>query len=456
MQRHQVIRLSFLAVSTAFLVGCSSLQQSQSIDRSAELNASLKKYVAWQNEQSGAKELTKLTDLIKIPILSDLVEHGLKNSPSLQQTILALEIIKSKKQKTRGNQLPSADLSLSGNRVKDSDNQFDSDLSISWELDIWSKLSDQTKAAEQDILSSSATLQSARDSLAANIMRTWLQSSYQTQLIAVEQERLGILENNEALVQQRYRSGIGSLKDLDSARTDTYSTRATIVEYEETLSQTNRTLAQLIGEHSANYQLHIDQNFPDIVLPLATLPEQDLARRPDLKKQYANIQAAQLRANVAYKDLLPSFSLEAALSDSSDSLRDVLFADPVWSLLSQITLPLFQGGKLRAARDIAELEAEQAYWAYQETLLTAITETENTLGLEKALVRQVTHINDALKSAQSNSEHFKSKYKQGLVDILDLLQVQQQTFNLKAQWLQLTFDQLSNRIDLGLALGLGV
>ena len=59
-------------------------------------------------------------------------------------------------------------------------------------------------------------------------------------------------------------------------------------------------------------------------------------------------------------------------------------------------------------------------------------------------------------NAERSSENYTSKYRQGLADVLDLLTVYQQTYNLKAQLLQLHFNQLSNRIDLGLALGLGV
>ncbi|MCP4287560.1 MAG: TolC family protein, partial [Gammaproteobacteria bacterium] len=51
---------------------------------------------------------------------------------------------------------------------------------------------------------------------------------------------------------------------------------------------------------------------------------------------------------------------------------------------------------------------------------------------------------------------YTKQYRQGLVDILDLLSVYQQTYDLQAQLLQLQFNQLSNRISLGLALGLGV
>ena len=117
---------------------------------------------------------------------------------------------------------------------------------------------------------------------------------------------------------------------------------------------------------------------------------------------------------------------------------------------------MFQGGALRAQVDIAKLNAEQAFWEYQDTLLSAVNEVENALGQEQSLTQQQLQISKALASAKRSYSNYQSKYQQGLVDILDLLTVQQQVYDLQAQLSQINYTLLTNRIDLGLALGLGV
>ena len=149
--------------------------------------------------------------------------------------------------------------------------------------------------------------------------------------------------------------------------------------------------------------------------PLADLPNQDLSRRPDLQSAYYNIYAEQYRASAAYKALLPSINLSAQLTG------DALFNSPAWTLLGQLTAPLFEGGKLRAQADIATLTAEKAYWSYKETLLTAVNEVNNALGQEQSLSRQQNHIHDALTSANRSFANYQTKYRQGLVNIIDLL-----------------------------------
>ena len=183
---------------------------------------------------------------------------------------------------------------------------------------------------------------------------------------------------------------------------------------------------------------------------------QNLAGRPDLQQAFFNIEAESLRTDAAYKAMLPSFSLSASLKDMAETPSEALFANPLWSALGQVSAPLFQGGRLKTNAEIAELTTEQSYWAYQETLLTAVNEVENAIGQEGSLAEQQQHLQASLSSAKRSVVSYEEKYRQGLVDIFDLLTVQQQAYDVESQLTNTTYQRLLNRIDLGLALGLGV
>lgn len=306
----------------------------------------------------------------------------------------------------------------------------------------------------RDVAEQLALYQAARDTLVAEVMQGWLRLINLQHNAAIEAKRVAVLEKNEQLIIQRYRAGLSTLEDLDTARSSTESARAALVATQESLRQEQRAMNVLLGRPQGNTVIASD--YPEVLLPLADLPEQTLQRRPDLKAAWLAIEAAELRTHVAYKNMLPSLRLEAALTDAATSLSDALWQDPVWSLLGQLTAPLFQGGELKAAADAAELATAQRYQAYRETLLTAVQEVENAIGQEKSLAQQQQHTRQALDSARRTHTQYQQKYRQGLVSLLDLLQVQQQVFDLEAQLDDLTYQRLANRIDLGLALGLGI
>jgi len=442
-----------LTLFLALIAGCSS---GQLTDYTPAADKDLSATAQWDYSQTNGKQLSYLNDLIQEPRLDELIRLALDNNPGLQQTSLALKVAYAQRNLSSSDRLPSLNASFSNRREQDADTVYQTNLTVSWEVDIWQKLNDQVKASEMEIANSESFYNSAQAALAANVMRSWLTLIRDRQLLAVEKERLAVLENNETLITQRYLAGLGDIKTLDDARTSSASARANLDEYQENLKNSERNLRQLLGLQASEQPLPSVEDFPEVIQPLASLPEQNLSQRPDLQQAYYKLKANQYKTQVAYKDMLPSISLSAALSDIGTSPGEALLTSPAWSLLSQLTAPLFQGGKLRAQAEIAELTTEQAYLAFQDTLLTAITEVNTTLGREQSLERQQAHLLKALISAERSAAHYQVKYKMGLVTLLDLMSVQQKTFDLKTQLTQLTYNRLANRIDLGLALGLGV
>ncbi|MFD2113407.1 efflux transporter outer membrane subunit [Thiorhodococcus fuscus] len=409
---------------------------------------------AW-SPQPEAVPSAYLDDLIRSPELDALVKEALAANPSLQQTLTTLRITRAQRRQTGAARLPSVEGSASGSREQFGDPAYGSSVTVSWEVDLWGKLSEDYQAAEKDVEEQQALYRSARDALAADLMENWLGLIADRHAIEIEQRRLATLEQNADFILQRYRSGLGRLEDLDSARSSAASSRASLARYRESLAQRQRALRVLLGRVGGTETIDFPADYPQVLPPLAALPDQTLQRRPDLQAAYAAIQAADLRTSVAYKDLLPSISLQAALSDAAAKPSATLLQDPLWSLLGQLTAPLYRGGQLRAAAEIAKLQTAQAYQAYRETLLTAVQEVEDALGQERTLAERQTHVKAALTAARNNLAQYERSYRAGLVDILDLLSVQKQTYDLEAQLDNLRYERLANRVVLGLALGLG-
>lgn len=396
-----------------------------------------------------------LTDLIQDPELNKLIQQALKANPNLQSTLLTLQSSLWELKSTQGDQLPTLDASVSSKKAKDSDVNYSADISVSWQLDVWGTLANTEQAASKTLASDEALYQASRDTLVANVMKAWLSLTAKQHAINIEQQRLALLEANEKLIIKRFKNGLDNLEKMDEARTSTSQSRANLAQFKEDLEVNKRELQLLLGAAEA-LNLSPNTDYPKVSLTLDELPNQSLQRRPDLKSAYLNIEAADLNATVAYKNMLPSISLSAALSQSADTPRMALFTSPVWSLVAQLTQPLYQGGKLKAAREVAKLNTAKAYQAYRNTLLTAVNEVENAIGQEKVLQQQVSHIREALASSHSNLSQYEKKYRSGLVQLSDLIAAQKTTFDLEAQLDGLIYNHLSNRITLGVALGLGV
>ncbi len=445
-------RLCSLLPTFCFVTACVTMPAQE--DYLQQIQHEQSQVTPWTQINTATTQ-TALTDLIQSESLDQLLETAFANNPSLQQTLLTLQIRQAQLSQTDAARLPQISAGFSAANEQDTTASYSSNISINWQLDLWGKLKADSQAASLDIEQQQLLYQSARDTLASQVINAWLNLTATQHAIEIEQKRLSTLTQNETFILQRYRSGIGNLEDLDNARSAVSQSKASLENNRESYRQQHRQFRQLLGQSELPSIIETP-TYPEVQLSLADMPQQTLARRPDLQAAYIAIQAASLRTEVAYKDLLPSLDLGAALTDSASTPHESLLASPVWSLLGQLTAPLFQGGELRAATEIAELNTAYSYQSYRETLLTAINEIEQTLSLETTLDIQQQHIRQALKNSQNSLEQYQRSYRNGLVDILDLLAVQQQTYDLEAQLDDLIYQQLSNRINLGLALGLGV
>lgn len=434
------------------LGGCATLPEPDGYSRLVDEQVAGK--VAW-SEIDGGAQTAFLDDLIDSDSLDDLIRQSLKENPGLQSTLLTLDVRRAQLRERDGTQLPVLEAAIDGNREENADAQFTGALSISWEVDVWQRIADGVRAAELDVAEQAALSQSVRDTLVGEVMKGWLALTALQHDLEINQRRLETQELYADFILQRYRNGLGDLEDLDSARSSAAETRADIEAAREALWRQQRDLSVLLGR-SGETDIDPADTYPGVSIPLVDLPDQTLARRPDLKAAYLAVQAAESRAAAAYKDLLPSLSLRAALTDSGDSLQDGLLANPVWSLLGQLTAPLFQGGQLRAAADVADLQVAIAYQEYRQTLLDAVAEVETAIRFEKSLAKRQQHVEQALEMARNNLVQYQQRYRGGLVSILDLLEVQQQTYDLEARFDNLVYQRLSNRVGLGMALGLGV
>ncbi len=438
------------ALAFVTLTGCATFEQSHADQQANKAYHSL---TDQSFELTAERNPVSLRDLLPAEQAWQLVETAHRNNPGLQQTWLTLQSSRLQHGVTVANQLPTLSAGLDATRVQQG-TTYSPALTINWTVDLWQQLSDSSAAQLATVAANSWRFQAAKELLTANILQSWLALSQFKQLVSIEQRRVDTLARNEAIIVERYRKGLTDLKDLDTARTSTKSSQATLVDYENQLAKTIRDLTLLTGERHPD--IHVANAFSPVSLPEVFSQQQNLAQRPDLKAAWLTISASQYQHKVAYKALLPSLSVSGTLSGDNTNLHDALLGSHGWRLLGQLTAPIFNAGSLSKQAEIARLNAEQQYRAFQQTLLTAVNEVDNAIALEKTLDSRILFTQQAIDSAKRSEVTYNTRYQNGTVSLLDLLQVQQQTFALENQLVQLTYQQLSNRLSLGLALGAGV
>jgi NodT family efflux transporter outer membrane factor (OMF) lipoprotein len=405
-----------------------------------------------------------LLDRIESPQARHLVEEALANNPDLKATALRL--------KSAGYllSLPNAERrpQVTGRYEVERHNQgIDArsgkretvdrqrvTLGISWEIDIWGRLADEVTAARSRYQAHSWEYRHARDALAARVLQEWIEQIATGLAIQVSNNRLEALLGIERLLLDRYRNGIGSLDELDTARTRTAVARADLSELCADRQIALKRLEVLMGRYPRG-DLLIDAQLPRIVAPPAALPATTLLERPDIQAALATVLAAQYQWQAARKARLPSLNLSGQVFKQSASLDNLWGTTAHWHLLGSLFQPLLDGGRLRNTARAQQVEARAALLEMRGLVLKALQEVETALIYDRELARQTTALRRAATTAAKSSQLYERRYRQGLNSLQSLLIAREQAVLVKLRLNPVEAACLRNRIDLALALGVG-
>ena len=335
-------------------------------------------------------------------------------------------------------------------------NNYGVSLNLSWEVDLWGRLRAGKAAAAADFRAAEADFRGAQLSLAAQTARTYLSAVEARRQVELAQSTVDNYRLSSERIRERYDRGLRSSLDLRLTLSNLAVAEALLHQRRRQLDAMRRQLELLLGRYPAA-TVELSRELPPVPprIPVG-LPAGLVARRPDLAAAERRLVASASRLAASRAALYPRIGLTASGGRSSDELSDLLEGDfSVWNLVGNLTLPLFQGGRLRAGVDLAKAGSEQALAVYASSVLKAFAEVESTLAAEGFLVRQEEALQEAARQARAASSLAQDRYDTGLTDLITVLESQRRAFEAESQLLAVRRQRLEARIDLHLALGGG-
>ncbi len=454
--------LGLLLLAALAAAGCAALPRAQSLRDAPEELAVPPRFAADDRGQEAAAEDALAGELLSLfgdARLQALVERGLAGNLDIMAAESRLSEAAHAAGIARGALWPSVGARLGGQRDKaaaGTGTAYDAGVDVSWEVDLWGRLRSERDAAELGFEATRDELQAARDSLSAQLMQAWFDAVTARELEVLESQRLVTLQMTEDSIRRRFISGLGTLADLDTARTSTELARRGLAAARQSHADARRALQLLLGAYP-DASLLAEGGLPALrEAPPEGLPATLLTRRPDLRAAFAQVRAADARVKAAHRALYPTLVLTGSGGRVSESLGDLGSAPNVWSLASRLSAPIFQGGRLERAMRVADEQARQAWIAYLRVALVAFGEAEGALERESSLAAQEGALERALEHAQRSEVEFRERYESGLATILDRLDTERAVFDARASLLAVRCERLKNRVTLGLALGMGV
>ena len=394
---------------------------------------------------------TQLNQLVNQVLSSntDLAVAGI----NLQQARLQAGLAQNK-QGPRVNSSISAGHNIELNSGDDSSRGLSLSGGVSYELDLFGKLANQTEATRWEALATEQDLQSTAQSLIATTANLYWQLGYLNERYQIAQQNLASTQKTYELVRTQYRAGAVSGLDLTSAEQAVQSQKATLSQIEQQRVEARTALAVLL--HMPVQQLSIQEpiRLPRIGLPsiAAGLPADLLARRPDLQAAELRLRKSLATKDATKASYYPSISLTGNLGSSSTSLSNLL-QNPALTLGASLSLPFLQYNDMKKDLAISDLDYEKSILQYRQTLYQAFADVENALSARTELNQQVALQERNVQLAEKTERLTEVRYRNGAIALKNLLDAQATTRNAQLSLVQTKQSQYNAYVTLMQALG---
>ena len=336
---------------------------------------------------------------------------------------------------------------------------YDVSANMSWELDIFGSIRQRVKAQKETFAASKEEYTAVMVSLSAQVASSYIQ-------LRELQQELKVVERNCAsqaavlkITEVRYNTGLVSKLDVAQAKSVYFSTKASIPQLESGINQYITSLAVLLGTYPQEIRPVLERvgELPDYMEPISIgIPADLLMRRPDIRSAEHQINAQAASLGASNSDWLPQVFIKGSVGYASKDFKDLTkHKSFTYEIAPALSWTIFSGGKLVNATKSARAQLDEAIDQFNQTVLTAVQETDNAMTAYRSSIKQIVALREVRNQGQETLTLSLDLYKQGLTPFQNVLDAQRSLLSYENQLVQARGNSLLQLIALYQALGGG-
>lgn len=336
-------------------------------------------------------------------------------------------------------------------------NTFAVEGAASYELDVWGKNFNGYRSGRESARAALFYQDTVRITTDANVANAYFSVLALRERVAVARRNIEAAKRILAITQAKVSNGVLSNLELAQQTAQVLGEEANIPALEEREREQRNALAILIGRMPGTLKLEGD-TLDNLSAPpvQAGLPSVLLTRRPDIKQAESSLMAAHADLDAARAAFLPGVSLTAGGGWSNAALTGLISPQTLaWNLGASVVQTVFDGGRLTSSRDYYKGRELELLASYRSAVLSALSDTETQIGSVSAYSEQERLTTEQVKNAQEAFRISELQYREGVVDLLTVLQAQQTLFSAQDTLIQIKQSRLEAGVGLYRALGGG-
>jgi len=307
---------------------------------------------------------------------------------------------------------------------------FRDGVTSSWQLDLFGRVRRAVEAADANALAAVETRHGVALAAVAELAQSYMQLRGTQNRLGIAKRNLGLSEQNVDLVNARFGNGVATTLDLAQARAQQATIAGTLPPLRTQEAELINAVGLLLGEapRALESELRRPRALPRMPrrIPLG-LPGTLVRRRPDVREAEARLHEATAQTGVAVANFYPDVTLNGAASAESLHLSNLFSpASAAFSVGPDISIPIFEGGRLRGTLALRESQQREAAIIFQKTVLRAWQEVDDALTAYSEAQRRRADVARAVAENQAALQAARQRYSEGAIDFLNVIATQAQ------------------------------
>jgi multidrug efflux system outer membrane protein len=433
---------------------------------------------AWRNLPPAEAESLANTpwwEVFDDPQLQELIKIALEENKDLKIAVERIEEARARYGFTKADLWPAFDLNGTAGRLRfnggslmhtpDADTSgaptetsiYATNVSISWELDLFGRLRRATEAQKDLFLGTEEARRGTVLALVADVARAYFELREFDRKLDIARRTIASRQESVQLAKDRFEGGLTSELDFRLAESELHRVESLVYDFERLTALKEDELSVLLGRNpnAVPRGRGVEEQAVPANVP-AGLPSDLLDRRPDIREAEQRLAASTANIGEAKAMLFPRIALTGAYGVASTDL-DTLFDAPSvsWNILGNLLQPIFAFGKNKRRLEVTESQQRQMLYTYEKQILQAFREVDDALVSYRSVGQQRASQGERVKAEKKVLELAELRYKGGVSAYLEVLDAQRSLFSAELDETQTMGDQLVTLVQLYKALGGG-
>ena len=356
----------------------------------------------------------KWWDLFKDPVLDTLIVTALRENKDALIAASRIEQARANVSFTKADMGPKITVNAGASRgdlvngnlqLNAPINTFSASTGINWELDFWGKFRRGNEAAQANLLATFYGKRALEIALISEVANNYFQLIDYKSRLEISQNTLALRDSTLQIIQARFNEGYTNIIDVNQAQIQKAITQVSIPQFKRSIAFTEHNLSILLGrtpDSIPSLKKLRDYEIPEII-PTG-IPSEILQRRPDILEAQEYYRASNAYIGVAQAMRFPTISLTGLLGLGSSDLSNLVSNGLGWTAGAGLGAPLFEWGKNKKRVDIERENAYQSLLFYENTVLNALLEVDNSL-IELSTLKEELNANKLMLDAATNASY---------------------------------------------------